>query len=282
MKVLTTWLVLAASVLLGDADTTITVTNRYAWGANVGWIDACGDTNHGASIGEFVCSGYLYAANVGWIHLGGNVPANGIRYQNVSGTDYGVNRDGLGNLRGYAWGANIGWVSFEDTGAPKVDLVSGKLNGYVWSANCGWISLSNASTIVQTASVAAGADSDSDGIADGWELTFTNKLDVFTTFSDTDQDGMTDNQEYLADTDPLDANDSLRIISFMHNGSYNLLSWTSKSTRLYQVERRTTLDVSSAWESYIVSDLLGWNNVEFHDTGPQYFYRIRSVRPLMP
>ena len=54
-----------------------------------------------------------------------------------------MNQDGLGNLRGYAWGANIGWLIFSSTGAPKVDLFTGKLGGYVWSANCGWISLSN-------------------------------------------------------------------------------------------------------------------------------------------
>src|ERR1041385_2010407 len=90
-------LVLIATVGVASAATSINATNKYAYGANIGWIDARGNTNNGAIIGEFVCSGYLYAADVGWIHLGSNAPANGIQYQNNSATDYGVNQDGLGN-----------------------------------------------------------------------------------------------------------------------------------------------------------------------------------------
>ena len=84
------------------AATTIDPANQYAYGANLGWLDWRGDTNNGAVIGGYVCAGYIYSANAGWIHLGSNAPANGIRYQNDSGTDYGVNHDGFGNLRGYA------------------------------------------------------------------------------------------------------------------------------------------------------------------------------------
>src|SRR5437899_599745 len=126
------------------AATTINATNKFAYGANIGWMDWRGDTNNGAVIGEYVCSGYIYAANVGWINLGSGSPFNGIQYQNLSAVDFGVNQDGLGNLRGYAYGANIGWINFENNGAPKVNLKTGNLTGYVWSANCGWISLSNA------------------------------------------------------------------------------------------------------------------------------------------
>ena len=55
-----------------------------------------------------------------------------------------MNLDTSGNLSGYAYGANIGWIAFEQTyGQPKVNLATGNLSGYVWSANCGWISLSN-------------------------------------------------------------------------------------------------------------------------------------------
>src|SRR5215831_10821313 len=91
------------------AGTTIGAANRYAYGANLGWMDWRGDTNCGAVIGEYVCSGYIWAANVGWIRLGDGTPVNGIRYLNNSASDYGVNHDGRGNLSGYAWGQNIGW-----------------------------------------------------------------------------------------------------------------------------------------------------------------------------
>src|SRR6476646_6152789 len=81
--------VIILAALTGSAASSINVTNKYAYGANVGWIDARVNTNAGAVIGEFVCSGYLYGANVGWIHLGSNAPANGIQYQNSSAIDYG-------------------------------------------------------------------------------------------------------------------------------------------------------------------------------------------------
>jgi hypothetical protein len=166
MRTISITAVFAGFLSCGWAATTITDTNHFAFAANVGWLEGRGDVANGAVIGEYVCSGYLYAANAGWIHLGGNAPANGIRYQNNSATDYGVNQDSLGNLRGYAYGANIGWVNFENAGAPKVDLATGKLSGCAYSANCGWISLSNAQAVVQTATITPGTDSDSDGIAD--------------------------------------------------------------------------------------------------------------------
>src|SRR5690348_5706383 len=92
-------IVLAAIFTAARAATTIDAANKYAYGANIGWIDWRGDTNSGAVIGEYVCSGYVYSANVGWINLGNGSPTNGIQYQNVSANDFGVNHDGLGNLR---------------------------------------------------------------------------------------------------------------------------------------------------------------------------------------
>jgi hypothetical protein len=129
---------------------TIDSAHHYAYGANLGWVDLRGDVTHGVIIGQFVCSGSLYSANAGWINLGSGAPANGVYYQNNSASDYGVNRDAAGNLRGYAYGANIGWIAFEDTGAPKMDLITGNFSGYAYSANSGWISLSNATASVQS------------------------------------------------------------------------------------------------------------------------------------
>src|SRR5579872_2956935 len=113
---LTGLFVFASCVASVQAGTTIDETNRYAYAANLGWVDWVADTNNGAVIGEYVCSGYLYSANVGWINLGSGSPANQIQYQNNSATDFGVNQDGLGNLSGYAYGANIGWINFETNG----------------------------------------------------------------------------------------------------------------------------------------------------------------------
>ena len=96
--------------------------------------------------------------------------------------------------------------------------------------------------------------------------------------TDLDGDGLNNWQEYLADTSPLDAKDYLHITSFTRDGTYNTLWWTSKPTRLYQVQRRETLDAASPWET-IITTAPGWNNVGFDNTGPQYFYRIQAVQP---
>src|SRR5262245_58859866 len=60
---------LAAAALPAFGDTTISPTNRYAYGANIGWLDFRPSVSNGASIGEFYCSGFLYSANCGWINL---------------------------------------------------------------------------------------------------------------------------------------------------------------------------------------------------------------------
>jgi len=67
-----------------------------------------------------------------------------------------------------------------------------------------------------------------------------------------------------------------------HSATYVILEWTAKPTRLYQVKRRAALDPASPWEIFLTPDILGWNNVGFDDPGPQRFYRIDVVRPLMP
>ena len=182
------------------AGTTIDAGNRYAFAANLGWMDWAADTANGAVIGEYVCSGFIYSANAGWINLGGGAPANGIYYQNLSTGDFGVNQDGLGNLSGLAWGANIGWINFETNGAPKVDLRTGNMSGYVWSANCGWISLSNALARVQTDTIRQGALAP-DGLPIAWLLLNFGATNI-NAGADPTGKGMTIAQDYLAGTDP--------------------------------------------------------------------------------
>lgn len=293
-------LALASSFILHpsafvQAATTINTTNQYAYGANIGWSDWRGDTNSGALIGEYVCSGYLWAANAGWIHLGGNAPANGIQYQNNAATDYGVNHDGAGNLRGDAYGANIGWITFTNRDAngvlfdgPRVDLKTGKLDGYAYSANCGWISLSNAFASVQTGTIMPGADTDLDGIADAWELTYTNALAAFTPSSDSDGDGVSDKNEYLADSNPKDPSDYLVItsISAISGGTTNSLTWNSSSSRCYHVQMRPDLNIATPWVDsglgLIEPDGTVTTRVIIDTNSPKRYYRVEVVKPLSP
>jgi hypothetical protein len=267
------------------AATTIDPANKYAYGANLGWMDARGDTNNGAVIGEYVCSGYLYSANAGWINLGAGSPTNHIYYLNLSAADFGVNQDGLGNLRGYAWGANIGWINFESNGAPKVDLFTGNLSGYAWSANCGWISLSNAAALVQTDAIQPGADSDSDGLPDAWEVENFGSTRAIPT-ADRDHDGVSNYQEYLAGTDPADSNSVLRITSIDRLLSGHLprthMIWASVPTRFYAIEKLAAFGGTNAWSTVLELSSPGESNALFVATARQQFYRVRAYRPLMP
>ena len=285
LKLLVIGQLLATLGLSAPAATTIDAANKYAYAANLGWVDWRGDTNNGAVIGEYVCSGYLYSANVGWINLGSGSPANQIQYQNNSASDFGVNQDGAGNLSGYAYGANIGWITFEQTyGQPKVDLLTGKLSGSVWSANCGWISLSNATAFVQTDSLQKGALAPN-GLPIAWLLQNFGTTNVLAT-ADADGDGVSNANEYLAGTDPNNASDVLKITAYQRNvlaSGYNQLWWNSKSTRFYAVQYNPNLANSSGWQDYGYFSSPGVSATGFFDyTTTNEFYRVRAYRPLLP
>jgi hypothetical protein len=273
-------------VSLLHAATSINATNKYGYGANIGWLDARGNTNAGAVIGEFVCSGYLYSANIGWINLGSNAPANGIQYQNNSATDYGVNHDGQGNLRGFAYSANVGWINFESHGAPRVDLQTGKLSGSVYSANCGWISLSNSFAVVQSDTIPGGTDANADGLPDAWERTYFGTISVDPN-ADADGDGMSNKEEYLAGTNPTNALDNLKITNLTpaFGGTNVSLTWNSVLTRNYHIQKTTNL-VSQVWTDSglgIISPAGPSITRAFADTfAANRFYRVEAFRPLAP
>lgn len=267
------------------AESTINETNRQAYGANIGWLDARGDVVHGASIGQFHCTGHVWSANCGWIGLG-HGPTNGCRYGNTSTNDWGVNHDGEGNLSGYAYGANVGWIVFEQTnGRPRVDLRTGAFSGYAWGANVGWIGLSNAQAFVETDAFAPGPDSDSDGLPDPWELSHAQNLHVFRGgTNDWDRDGATDTEEYGADTDPTDEDEWFRIVSYT-NAPPSVLQWSTRPSRLYRVERTNNMPagVSDDWFS---ADILfgpyAASPAELNLPGlsvSTQFYRVKAVLP---
>ncbi len=112
----------------------------------------------------------------------------------------------------------------------------------------------------------------------GWLQQYGLPTDGSADYTDQDGDHVNNWQEYLADTSPLDANDYFHITSYTRDGTYNTLWWTSKTTRLYCVERCETLDGTSSWETIITNATPGWNNVGFDNTGSRYFYRIRAVQ----
>jgi hypothetical protein len=101
----------------------------------------------------------------------------------------------------------------------------------------GRLAASNHITVTSTA-VGGGLDSDSDGIPDAWET--ANGLDRFfnNAAADEDGDGLSNRQEYLSGTDPLDPRSSLRIeASRTENGVR--LSFQTVAGRSYTLESQT-------------------------------------------
>lgn len=270
------------------ADSTVDPANAFAWGGNVGSLNWRPTAADGVLTGEYVCSGMVWAANAGWINLGSGVPANGIRYQNNDGADFGVNLLPDGTLRGLAWGANIGWVNFEATGNPRIDFTTGIISGYAWGASVGWITLDDGgSHFVATTQIPAGADTDGDGLTDAWELDRAGNLTTLTVTGDADGDGISDVAEYLADTDPLNAADTgLRITDFAVSADTTLvtLTWTSRLSRRYRIEATDDL-IGGVWTASAEiapdSDATTMRDLA-EPAAPQRFYRVRVARPLAP
>lgn len=268
------------------AVTTLDAANRFAYGANIGWVDGYADGANGAVVGEYVCSGYLYGANIGWINLGNGNPTNGIYYQNLSAEDFGVNQDGAGNLRGYAWGANIGWIRFEELGAPKVDLRTGNLSGHIYSANCGWLSLTNGFAQMQTERIAPGSR-EASGLPLAWQLLHFGQTGV-SADADADGDGVSNLLEYLAGTNPKDPSSRLIITShaFTAEGNSESVAWQSVPNGFYYLQTSVDLASTAVWSDsglgLIASDGIISARTIPATNGAIRFYRVQAVRPLGP
>jgi hypothetical protein len=277
------------SIVPGHADSNILLDRSLSWGPNVGWLNWSGDGGHGVAIDQFVCSGYIYAANLGWIDLGNGAPQNRMSYQNNSTMDFGINVSERGELSGLAYGANIGWISFAAIGQPRIDLNTGRLSGFAYGANVGWISLGDSTYILQIDSLADGTDSDQDGIPDAWEISHAGSLSTLTAKGDFDEDGHSDLEEYLTDTDPTDSLDHLRIVklSLSPDHSSTILTWSTRATRQYMVDTRSSLGNTAYWKDAGLG-LLTASGPSLSREVPQapgsgqQFFRIRAVRPLSP
>jgi hypothetical protein len=301
---------LAIPALTALADSSIDSTDRYAYGANIGWTNWKHDTGapEGALIGLNFCSGDVYGANVGWIDLGDGIPANGTDYQNNSASDFGVNVTSIdltssppvATLEGYAYGANIGWINFEQAqGKPMINLSTGEFIGHAYSANCGWINLANGvPAALKTGSLDQGLDTDGDNIPDWWELTEVDgagmttgsqagDLALLDDATDSDGDGTSDLDEFAADTNPFESGDVLRIFDVAATAAPmdNIdLEWTSEVTRKYDILSSTDLASFSLDLADIIPDAGGTTARTFTDSplGTRKFWRVRAKLPLSP
>jgi hypothetical protein len=270
------------------ANSTINTTNKWIWASGAGWINCRSSVSNGLVIGQYVCSGWGYSATAGWIGFGKNNPTNNMYYLNLSTNDYGVNHDGEGRLTGYAWCESTGWINFQwtnktDALAPKVDLQTGMLSGYAWGSGIGWLSLTNLSARLETDSLYAGRDRNTNGIPDAWELLeagSTNLLEAGA--SDYDGDGVYDYDEYIAGTCPTNENEFLSVTNASYDaGSTNLvLAWPGEVTRFYKVETNACLTNAAGWASAGTWAGTGSTmQLQFTPDSSQMFFRVKALLP---
>lgn len=251
---------LGPSVHAGNIDP----ANRYAYDANAGWIDFAPPVADSLVVGSYFLRGYAYSGNYGWIHFGSG-PANKLAYSQT-GADLGVNAEAkTGRLTGMAYSANIGWVNFgwaafNDPNRARFSINSGTFSGSAYSANTGWISLSG----VKSTSLAI-ADSDLDGMDDGWEMENFGNLTTAGVGSDFDKDGQSDAAEFAAGTLPKDNTSWLRITAYSNSSgaTSHSITFTCTNTRLYQIWTSTTLGAGS----WTIAPTVLQGNVEFPGAG---------------
>ncbi len=123
----------------------IDATNKWAWGGNAGWINFNPTHGGGVTIYDDHLEGYAWAENIGWARLGTYTGGGTHTYANTAADNYGVNRDGSGNLSGYAWSSVAGWINFNPTHGQQatIDPTTGEFDGYAWGENVGWIHFKN-------------------------------------------------------------------------------------------------------------------------------------------
>ena len=158
--VLATLLAAVASLVAAETIDPVSNQAQYAWGENVGWINAepSGNAGPGVTVSGQQLTGYMWGENIGWINMNcSNTPLC-----TVANKNWGVHNNGTGGLFGYAWGENIGWISFScRNAAPSpfvpfvdpapascatngnygvtIDPVTGLFAGKAWAENVGWI-----------------------------------------------------------------------------------------------------------------------------------------------
>lgn len=281
------------SLLLAQAavaqQSTLGEGDSYAWAVNIGWLDlrpnrpSVGD---GARVADTILSGFGWSDSTGWINFGDGSPTNGIQYNNSDGADSGVNLDGLGNLSGLAWSRNLGWINFgwagpENVNRPRIELQTGALLGYAWCPTVGWITLDTG--LLKTDSIAI-TDTDNDGISDAWEINIVESLNGLSDTGDADGDGVSDLEEYHADTNPLDAGDILDITQFIPGNTSSQLTWTSRPTRHYRVKLSQTL---TSWSDSPLGLILpdvgaSTSRVPTHSNQVRWFFQVEPIIPLQP
>jgi len=126
-------------------------------------------------------------------------------------------------------------------------------------------------------------DTDNDGLPNDWELAHGMNPFANDAQTDTDGDGFTALQEYVAGTDPFKAQSALRISNVGTSGTDMLISFSTVTGKCYLVQRCDDLANPSGWTT-VQDNVPGTGGlVQVADPGAavlsRRFYRVRLLSP---
>jgi hypothetical protein len=127
--------------------------------------------------------------------------------------------------------------------------------------------------------VAMNQDSNGNGIPDWWEMQELHTL-AYGANDDPDHDGFSNWQEYLADTNPLDAESYLRVTGFTYTPTNIVIEWRGGIQATQYLQRLDDLGTNT-WENistnYPPTPIIG-SYTNAPGMNQMMFYRIKATR----
>jgi hypothetical protein len=139
------------NIVLGATNIGSDSVSHWAWNDLAGWIDFYSTDSVNVTSQKLL--GYA-SSSIGDVSLDCSTTVVG----NICGqSSYGVANDGLGNLSGWGWNDNIGWISFcggsSTSDCPGgisykvlIDPATGIFSNYGWNDIIGWVSFNCSNT----------------------------------------------------------------------------------------------------------------------------------------
>lgn len=270
------WMVIAlqAGMLGALADNSGTdPEHKYAWGGNVGWVNAaptnCEVTAHYDEDAGGWLSGYVWGENIGWIVMGS---AGSGPYANTASNNWGVNLAANGDLSGFAWGENVGWINFGHAQCDAmINLTNGEFSGHAWGENIGWLKFKGTSPSYGVRSRAF--DTQPQGTPNWW-------LDHYHVTEGYEAgDGVPAWQKYVMDVDPTVADNYLQIMAVSNPPAGAQVAFEPSSARRYYTLTWRQALAEGGWSNVAgqvsVAGEGGRQTMRDTNTVPRAFYRVK-------